>query len=368
MANNTDNSKKLNLRQIKRRIMGSPHSAIVTAVACDVMPVMAVDCLIDYASTSTTTSSKHLTKVYDFQKADKLVFSGRLKTITTTKDVQHKAKPFVPKPVLKHESIPWSFIGTFIFTAGCFYSYYLSIHQYNRYPSWYQIPMISFCGCYPEEQPVWRATFIFAAIGQMMAQWTITNTALYRYFLVHSPLWIQNGSRYLLALHAFASLLVGVFPLNPIQCEESVSMIGTSIENHSMDTTAIPHYISALFAGGPGVIGVILGVFAHYYALQNTVGVFESTPLKKIFIFKVLCASLMCLGLVAICVIAPIMVWWEGHVTRNMANFISLAEWVLCIPMGLCDGCYSIENYYVVESLRKRGKRYPPKECRMKTA
>jgi len=327
--------------------MGSPHSTIWLwpSEPCDIMT-------IEY--------------LYDdsiAQKGFPFHFTDAIDFVSKPTD---KSPKRIPSVYPKHESIPWSFIGTFIFTTGCLLSYYLTVHQYQRFPEWYYVPMISFCGCYPEEQPLWRATFIFAAIGQLMAQYTITDTALYHHFLKHSPSLLSKWSRYLLTIHAFASMLVGVFPLTPAQCQESVVLVDEILLDpqleveHMVDASAIPHYVSALFAAGPGVVGVILGIISYFYALQAVEGTVNQctdqmvTVLKRFFVFKVVCATLMCLGCVGICIIGPVMVLWTGYVTKNMANFISFAEWVLCIPMGLCDGCYSLENYYVVESLRRR--------------
>ena len=112
----------------------------------------------------------------------------------------------------------------------------------------------------------------------------------------------------MLALHAFSSVMVGMFPLTVTQCEESVSMIGhpASEVDQFIDYSAIPHYVAAIVAGGPGVLGVVAGVISYFYAFQYVEREMMSRDLsvvKGCLVFKVVTAMLMCLGLLGICAI-----------------------------------------------------------------
>ena len=44
-------------------------------------------------------------------------------------------------------------------------------------------------------------------------------------FVAHSTRWLRGGARVCISFHAMASVFVGVFPLRPRQCTESVQHI-----------------------------------------------------------------------------------------------------------------------------------------------
>ena len=146
---------------------------------------------------------------------------------------KYQINSYSSSPLYEHEQIPWSLIGTFIFTTGCLYSYYLTMKK-QRYPSWYIFPMISFCGCYPSERPLWRAAFILAAVGQTMAQLTFHQTQLYKRFLCHAPNWLQQQSTWWLSAHIIATGMVGVFHLSVDQCLNSIAGIGPEADLNDM--------------------------------------------------------------------------------------------------------------------------------------
>ena len=124
------------------------------------------------------------------------------------------------------------------------------------------------------------------------------------------------------------------------------------------DISARLHYLFAVIAGAGGVIGVFLNLMvyakAFEYAERQKLGeILDVKTLKYFFIFKVLCAAIMIVGLIGFCVVGPIFIFFRGFVSYNLANYMSLMEWVFCIPMGLCDGCASLENWFIVEGLNE---------------
>ena len=212
------------------------------------------------------------------------------------------------------------------------------------------------CGCHWPEQVAWRWTWILAGLCQSAAQLTLPDTQLHRRFVAHSPRWLRRGARVCISFHAVSSVFVGVFALQPHQCRESVQHIveATALGEMRLDRSALMHYAAAVCAGIGGLVGIPMALAAWHCAFEHAHHELSQDTLralKRVWLFKAVCAALMYAALFAMVCVGPLCVFVRGHVSRDMANFLSLSEWMLGLPMGLYDACLSLEDWIVVEAL-----------------